>query len=377
MFDPALPASGTNPVKIENPQSTGFAVPNNLLTGTLLSSEVIAMEGRWGGSTLYLLILDPISNTFTRMENASAVAPIVRLSTSDRNYLFASDGKYYFEGDTTNGDDELWVTDGTTSGTMQISTINASGNSDPKYLTEHQSNLYFSANNGTSEQLYVFNGTTSSLFATINPSGNASISNIFSDGTNLYFSATNGTDGEELWMYNGSTTAMLKDINTSGDSTPDNFVALGGMVYFSANDGTGTKLWVTDGTNGGTISVRALVGSGEDPVDVDEIVIRDGKLIFSGTGANGNELFTLDPATLSNDDFISEEITIYPNPTTDYINLPKQLQNASYSIFNVSGKLIKQGIVTSEKLNLDLSSGLYIFKASNLSGEVVKKIVIK
>lgn len=377
MFDPALPTSDTNPVKVENPMDSGFAQPNNITSGNLNGVETILLEGRWGSTSLYLLMVDPTTNTYTRVEDTNGVAPLVALSLTNKNYLLASDGNYYFEGDGTNGDDELWVTDGTTAGTMQLGDINVGDDSNPKYITEFQGNIYFSAENGTSEQLYVYNGTSVSLAATINPTGNAGIEAMVSDGTNLYFTATNGTDGLELWKFDGTTATMVKNINASGDSSPSNLTAFAGSLYFSADDGSGAKLWFTDGTEAGTLSVATQFTTSEDPVEVDEIIIWDTKLLFSGTGTNGNELFSFDPSTLSVTEINADVIKIFPNPTTDYLMVPSSLIGSDFAIYTVQGKLVVNNRISSEKINLDLASGLYMIQIKSNDNLIIKKIIVQ
>lgn len=300
------------------------------------------------------------------------------VATDEENIALLGN-KLFFEADATGSDDEIWVSDGTAVGTFQLTNTNPSGNGDPDYFEAHQGEMFFASKGATGYQLWKSDGTVvgTVLVSDINPGGDAAITNLFSDGTILYFAATNGTDGLELWKYDGSIASMVKDINTSGDSSPSNFISLNGMVYFSANDGSGVKLWTTDGTNAETTSVASLFGSGLDPVDVDELIVRDNKLMFSGTGLNGNELFGFDPTTLSVNDQKTEIVKVFPNPASDYILVSKSLIEASYSIHDITGKTVYEGIITSEKINLDLNSGLYLFKVKTDLSTVIKKIVIK
>lgn len=377
MYDPNLPTSDANPKKVENPSDPGFSQPNNLSAGILNGTETILLKGRWGSNALYLLTLDPITNTYQRMEDSNGVAPLAALSLAKRNYLLASNGNFYFEGDGTNGDDELWVTNGTPAGTKQLSDINPNGDSNPQYITEFQGAIYFSAENGNSEQLYVYNGTTVNLAATINPSGDALIKDLFSDGNYLYFSATNGVNGVELWKYDGTVATMVKDINSAGDALPSDFVSLGGNLFFSADDGTGSKLWLTDGTSEGTVTVASQFSTSEDPVDVKEIKLWDNKLVFSARGINGVQLFSFDPTTLSVDSKDFSLLKIYPNPTSDYLMFSNEFLGSSYAIYDVMGKRIQNGILDSEKLNLRLNAGVYMINLENGTSQWTKKIIIK
>ena len=271
------------------------------------------------------------------------------------------------------------MSDGTTVGTFQVANTNPSGAGDPDDLEVYQGEMFFASKGANGYQLWKSNGTVlgTVLVADVNPGGDGAIENLYSNGTTLYFAAKNGTDGVELWKYDGATASMVKNINSAGDSSPANFIALNGMVYFSANDGTGVKLWMTNGTSTGTVLVASLFGSGENPTNVNNLKVRDGKLMFSGTGTNGNELYSFDPATLSTEIVTSETIKLYPNPASNYIMVSKSLLNTPFTIHDITGKTMQQGIITSEKVNLNLNSGLYLIKIKTDLNTITKKIIIK
>ena len=306
---------------------------------------------------------------------------------SSAGFLAGTDGKnmkllgnkFFFEADSTGPDDELWVSDGTTVGTFQVANTNPSGAGDPDDLEVYQGEMFFASKGANGYQLWKSNGTVlgTVLVADVNPGGDGAIENLYSNGTTLYFAAKNGTDGVELWKYDGATASMVKNINSAGDSSPANFIALNGMVYFSANDGTGVKLWMTNGTSTGTVLVASLFGSGENPTNVNNLKVRDGKLMFSGTGTNGNELYSFDPATLSTEIVTSETIKLFPNPASNYIMVSKSLLNTPFTIHDITGKTMQQGIITSEKVNLNLNSGLYLIKIKTDLNTITKKIIIK
>ena len=71
------------------------------------------------------------------------------------------------------------------------------------------------------------------------------------------FQATDAVNGTELWITDGTDagTMLLKDIYAGAtNSTPGNFFRLAdGKVLFAATDAvSGNELWVTDGTAAGT-----------------------------------------------------------------------------------------------------------------------------
>jgi len=364
--------NGGTPVKFTTNNTDGFAghaYPHIISTGAYMrvndgnGNELAFFDGT--GNSTEILDIKPGTgggmNVFSDLDNIELLGD-----------------KLFFEGDSSS-DDELWVSDGTAVGTFQVGFTHPAGNGDPDYLEVHQGEMFFAGEDADGYQLWKSNGTVvgTVLVSDMFSGGNGAVKNLYSDGTNLYFSATNGTDGQELWMYDGATATMLKDINTTGDSTPDNFILLNGMVYFTANDGTDTKLWITDGTSEGTNTVASQSWGSKDPVAVNNLIIRNGKLIFSGTGDNGNELFGFDPTTLAVGDNKLEIISVYPNPASDYLMVPNSLIGATYSIYDITGKSVKKGSIDSEKINLNLNSGIYMFKVETELSTVTKKIIVE
>jgi ELWxxDGT repeat protein len=104
-------------------------------------------------------------------------------------------------------------------------------------------------------ELWISDGTVSGtkLVKDINPGSSGSsvggIRQVRSDGWAL-FAASDGTNGVELWQTDGTPerTQQLQDIALgAASSTPAAFVVAGSRVYFAADDGsTGPELWSLD-----------------------------------------------------------------------------------------------------------------------------------
>lgn len=97
------------------------------------------------------------------------------------------------------------------------------------------------------------------LVKNINPSGNANISYLTEFNGKLYFSANDGVNGQELWVSDGTEegTIMLKDINPSGSSNPKQLAVCNGKLYFQASldGGPLPHLWISDGTEDSTFDI--------------------------------------------------------------------------------------------------------------------------
>ena len=105
----------------------------------------------------------------------------------------------------------------------------------------------------------------------------------------VYFSAYNQTTGEELWKTDGTEagTVMVKNINeeavpgTGENSNPEGLIIYNGKMYFSADDGTnGSKLWVSDGTDDGTVMVKNINEEAGESSSPYNLTVFDGKLFF-------------------------------------------------------------------------------------------------
>jgi ELWxxDGT repeat protein len=227
-------------------------------------------------------------------------------SSSPTNMTLIGNKVYFSANDGINGA-ELWVTDGTPAGTTMVKDIYVG--LDPSYpanMTLIGNKVYFRANDATSgNELWMTDGTAEGtvLVKDIYPgssNGNPYSSypqSFFAFGSQLLFAAE--TDlGQELWITNGTAngTTLVKDINTvSTHSSPRFFTEFNGRVYFSANDGiNGTELWVTDGTLAGTTLFKDINPSGGSS-DLDSPIVLGDKLLFSANdGTNGQELWSSD-----------------------------------------------------------------------------------
>ena len=148
---------------------------------------------------------------------------------------------------------ELWKSDGTEAGTVQVKNISNSFSSNPAGLTVIGSTCYFSAGGDTGgSELWKSDGTEAGtvLVKDIRPgSGSSSPGDFASVGSTLYFTANDGTNGIELWKSDGTEagTVLVKNIETgSGHSQPRNLTVVGSTLFFDVRptpeSGPGAKL---------------------------------------------------------------------------------------------------------------------------------------
>lgn len=163
---------------------------------------------------------------------------------------------------------EIWVTDGTSSGTQLFVDVtpgvssSAIGN-----LIVVNNRIVFELRNGFNTTLYSLNSINKTL--TFLKSYEV-IYTIFSMGNYAVFSGRlpGGVLGTDLWRTNGtpSGTYLLKDINPGlGNSFPSHFTKFGKLVMFDAfSDKYGYELWKSDGTSDGTQMISDIKNGPSD-----------------------------------------------------------------------------------------------------------------
>jgi ELWxxDGT repeat protein len=164
---------------------------------------------------------------------------------------------------------ELWVTDGTPTGTHLVKDI-VVGSGSPTFLGDTGfvaagGRLFFSVNDGVNGmEPWVSDGTEAGTYIVqdINPGAASSNPGSFALlGSRIYYGATDATHGSELWSTDFTTlaTEMVKDIYASGGSGPIYLANCNGTLFFQAMDSQGWELWKSDGTEGGTVMVKDIV----------------------------------------------------------------------------------------------------------------------
>ena len=322
-------ANSSDPSELTNVNGTLFFAADNGVNGV----ELWKASGT--GGTTPLLVKD--------------IYDTPSINSSDPHELTNVNGTLFFAADDGTHGVELWKSNGAASGTLLVMDINtfvqASDNSNPRYLTNVNGTLFFAADDGIPHGIELWRhdpktGTTE-LVENINPTGNSNprdltnvngtlffaadsagigsfelwrhdpatgvtelvqvISNpteLTSVGNALFFAASNGVDGVELWRisHTGSLVpTLVKDINSGGDSSPDELTNVGGILFFVANDGAvGRELWKSDGTDLGTVLVKDI-RSGNTSSNPSGLTNVNGTLFFAADdGTHGIELWKSD-----------------------------------------------------------------------------------
>jgi ELWxxDGT repeat protein len=159
---------------------------------------------------------------------------------------------------------------------------------------------------------------------------------LFGAGGNLYFRYQTSSHGEELWKSDGAEagTVQVRDVMPgSGGSSAEGKRAIGRIgakALFSADDGVhGAELWISDGTELGTVLLKDLVAGtySASPVYLTEV---GGTLYYTATdGVHGSELWKSD-GTAAGTTLVKD---IRPGIAG---SLPSQLVNVNGTLFFIA-----------------------------------------
>ena len=176
------------------------------------------------------------------------------VSNIDPSNLTVAGDKLFFTAGFSDGG-ELWVTNGNTTNLVK-DIRNGSSGSFPSKLTAHKNNIFFIADDGINgTELWVSDGTNSgtTLVKDIRTgSRNASLTELVSFGDKVLFGGGEFNSANELWVTDGTEegTVLFQEINPSieqynSGSNPQNFFVFNDTLLFSADDGTlGNELFM-------------------------------------------------------------------------------------------------------------------------------------
>jgi ELWxxDGT repeat protein len=292
-------------------EGTGVVKNPNLFNGPYLSGSTLyslgnkvlfsayAYSPQYTGTELWIS-----DGTSSGTQMLKDIAP-GEISSYPSGFYKVGDKMIFMANDGVNGN-ELWVTDGTTAGTFMLRDINPGPSSSYFSNTPLVVNdkLFFISNTpNEGNELWVSNGTQEGTFLVkdiIPGSGYNGYGNFVSVGNKLFFTTNDSMNGSELWVSNGTEagTYMVKDITPGSSSTYFNaFFEYNGKLLFVPQDSNyDYELWVSDGTSNGTYLLKNIsLSSSSSPQDF----IKVGNIAFftAADGISGRELWKTDGTT--------------------------------------------------------------------------------
>jgi ELWxxDGT repeat protein len=258
---------------------TGFADPavfggQVLFSGTnVLGTELWATDGVTRPARLVKDIDPYIVAAPHHLCEAESSHPDPGVIVGGRLLFAADDGRF---------GRELWASDGTAAGTVQVRDINPGRSpgapsrcedlphsperrdmglsSDPESLVLLGSRALFTADDGSlGRELWITNGTFrgTRLVADLLPGAQGSAPHdLVRFGTRVYFLATNDGMGESLWRTDGTAAGTVRVHDLLLDGHPSwgrSLTVAGSRLYFTVyNETTGAELWASTGSTSGT-----------------------------------------------------------------------------------------------------------------------------
>lgn len=190
------------------------------------------------------------SNVFSGGDSYSST-PSNLVALGDRLYFSATDGS---------GTNWLWVSDGTSAGTLKLKNLSSVGFA-PSSFTVAGSRLYFMINDyygSTSSQMWTSDGTgpgTVLLMSGLPGGGFYQNHRLSPFGESLLFLKSTS----ELWKTDGTYVGMVKDLGLATVMPSNNPMCVVDGVAFFSNYGLGsTQVWRSDGTSAGTFALGAF-----------------------------------------------------------------------------------------------------------------------
>ncbi|MFL6194018.1 MAG: ELWxxDGT repeat protein, partial [Thermoanaerobaculia bacterium] len=249
--------AGTVRVKDVEP-GPGFGVGYGYSGLTVLGSEVY-FHGVTTAHGLELWKTDGTGAGTVEVRNVSTVQSGMPVFNG---YLFGTllglNGKLLFNADDGATGPEPWVTDGTAAGTQLLVDFFAL----PEWSSEFQVATFNGVNLLTPRDtggIWTTDATpagTSPLF----PGGSPAAASGFTPALGTLFFAGYDAGDAEPWKTDGTAagTSRILDIKPGpGSSSPFGFTPAGSAVVFAASDAAGRELWRTDGTPAGTYALTA------------------------------------------------------------------------------------------------------------------------
>lgn len=211
----------------------------------------------------------------------------------------------------------------------------------------------------------------------------------------VYFAAQSSEFDRELWVTDGTETGTVRVLDIfPGDSgsDPAEIQTIGSGLMFVATDSIhGRELWVSDGTAAGT---RCLdLRPGPESSNIRNIYNTGTELYFFALldTAIGTELYKMplpvvDTGGVSVTEIdLTSKIQIWPNPAADIINVRVAttigMPIASIAMFDIQGKQLSAQTLAlntyETSVNVStLSNGIYFIEVTDAAGQTSKQRVV-
>lgn len=200
---------------------------------------------------------------------------------------------------------------------------------------------------------------------------------VYKNNNGVWTKLGTNIEGEQLTDRSGYDVSLSEHGNILAISAIDNNgngISSGHVRIYQNISNVWTKMGIDiDGEAAGDTSGESVCLSS------DGTIISIGASNNDGNGLNSGHVRVYDlSGVLSNNDFVSQNFNIYPNPTSDIINinLENDLILKQVTIYNNLGQIVKTA--TENVIDVShLAKGLYFLEVNTDKGKATKKVVIK
>lgn len=268
---------------------TNFAVVNGTLffagTDYAHGMELWRSDGTTAGTSMVMDIYPGPNSSMSLPQAPEWWQP----TPPDKGGTFAvMNGEYFFAATDGVHGSEIWRSDGTAAGTMQVTQINTQPNGSlPQYGSDSVTignETYFTANDAAhGTELWKTDGTSAgtSLVTDLNPGeASSNIGGLFSFNDKIYFDASNGSESG-LWESDGTAAGTFLLAPNVGAA---NFTVVNNTLYFSGVFGPNfftNVLYKTDGTAAGTTAIASYSNPPPNNGGAIEMADLNGTLYFT------------------------------------------------------------------------------------------------
>jgi ELWxxDGT repeat protein len=343
---------------------------------------------------LYFIANDGAGDAIWRTDGTANGTIMVMPVTSNTIIIGATNTKLFFVTNQTSptyGPDTIWSTDGTQSGTILLKTYaNTSNKFDFSAIMGNE--IYYNTyDNELGRGLAKSDGTLQGTVF-IKSSHPSSINLIKACGEYLYIGISDSSGMSEYYstlLRSDGTTSGTSIIHTNGTYAATGYNCIASNFYFP-KAALSQNLWVSTGS-GNAVGIDVNLPEDIMPITnggLQGILGYAGGKIFldAETDINGREIFTVElqevQAALGLDDVTDiskmNEYYIYPNPSSNIVNIKANSTVKSYVLHSLTGqKLIEKENSDTVELG-SLQPGIYLLSIEGVNGSTtVKKIVKK
>jgi ELWxxDGT repeat protein len=356
------------------------------------------------GQYLYFMAKDEQGNGLWRTDGSTTgttkILAITSSGSFDSPIIIGSNGNKIFYitniNNSSYGNNSLWVTDGTQSGTFLLGQYLITGPQQFKKSTNLGDFFYYTIHNNNGSNLMKTDGTLAGTSQVTN--FNYPVFDRFNFlekcGNYIYFlvDSYGSPFGRELWRTNGTlnNTILVEGFEFGNPNFIANCTCINdhlfytkdyfpNSVFYISNDNiipTQLQMNIVNAPNFGQnegINTQGLLNLNNNILFVGGTHASGGELYFSELG-NLLSIISQNPITISND------IIIYPNPSKGifYIkpNIETKIENIQ--IVDLNGKIVDYKFFDNEYMDCsNLSKGIYILKIITKEKTYNKKIIIE